>query len=145
MVVDNDATKPVDWLENEPETIPDPEAEKPEEWDVSRFLPAKALTDNQDEEDGDWIAPMVTNPKCEEAAGCGPWTAPKIRNPEYKGKWTVPKIANPDYKGEWAPKQIANPAFFEDSHPSDFTKIAGIGIELWTMTEDILCKLTRSQ
>lgn len=47
-------------------------------------------------------------------------------------------IANPDYKGVWAPKQISNPAHFEDKSPSDFTKIAGIGIELWTMTEDIL-------
>ena len=84
---------------------------------------------------------MVPNPKCEEGAGCGPWSAPKVRNPEYKGKWTIPKIANPDYKGEWAPRQISNPAFFEDSSPSDFTKIAGIGIELWTMTEDILCML----
>ena len=28
---------PVDWLEEEPETIPDPDAEKPEEWDVSDF------------------------------------------------------------------------------------------------------------
>ena len=82
---------------------------------------------------------MVPNPKCEDGAGCGPWSAPKVRNPEYKGKWTIPKIANPDYKGEWAPRQIANPAFFEDSSPSDFTKIAGIGIELWTMTEDIVC------
>ena len=35
MIVDTSATKPEDWLENEPETIPDPEAEKPEEWDVS--------------------------------------------------------------------------------------------------------------
>jgi len=33
------------WLENEPATIPDPDAEKPEEWD--------------DEEDGDWVAPSV--------------------------------------------------------------------------------------
>lgn len=84
---------------------------------------------------------MVPNPKCEEAAGCGPWTPAKIRNPAYKGKWTIPKIPNPAYKGEWAPRQISNPAFFEDNSPSDFTKIAGIGIELWTMTEDILCKL----
>lgn len=38
----------------------------------------------QDEEDGDWIAPLVPNPKCEDVAGCGPWTQPKIRNPEYK-------------------------------------------------------------
>lgn len=124
MITDTSATKPEDWLENEPETIPDPEAEKPEEWD--------------DEEDGDWIPPMVPNPKCEEAAGCGPWTAPKVRNPAYKGKWTIPKIPNPAYKGEWAPRQISNPAFFVDNSPSDFTKIAGIGIELWTMTEDIL-------
>jgi hypothetical protein len=35
------------------------DAEKPEEWD--------------DEEDGDWIAPTVHNPKCEEAPGCGEW------------------------------------------------------------------------
>jgi calnexin len=35
MITDTSATKPEDWLENEPETIPDPEAEKPEEWDVS--------------------------------------------------------------------------------------------------------------
>jgi hypothetical protein len=35
------------------------DAEKPEEWD--------------DEEDGDWIAPTVRNPKCEEAPGCGEW------------------------------------------------------------------------
>ena len=70
--------------------IPDPEAEKPEEWDVgtricynsSAYL--QAITLMQDEEDGDWIAPMVPNPRCEEAAGCGPWTQPKIRNPDYK-------------------------------------------------------------
>lgn len=35
------------------------DAEKPEEWD--------------DEEDGDWIAPTVHNPKCDEAPGCGEW------------------------------------------------------------------------
>ena len=38
MVTDTSATKPEDWLENEPETIPDPEAEKPEEWDVSSIM-----------------------------------------------------------------------------------------------------------
>lgn len=57
-----------------------------------------------------------------------------------QGKWTVPKIPNPEYKGVWAPAKIANPQFFEDSSPADFTKIGGIGIELWTMTEDILCE-----
>lgn len=51
---------PDGWLEDEPDVIPDPDAEKPEEWD--------------DEEDGDWIAPVVSNPKCEDAPGCGPWS-----------------------------------------------------------------------
>jgi hypothetical protein len=37
------------------------DAEKPEEWD--------------DEEDGEWIGPVVENPKCKEASGCGPWKA----------------------------------------------------------------------
>ncbi len=45
---------------------------------------ANRLPAVQDEEDGDWIAPIVPNPKCEEASGCGTWTQPKIRNPDYK-------------------------------------------------------------
>ena len=26
-----------------------------------------------DEEDGDWVAPTVPNPKCDEVSGCGKW------------------------------------------------------------------------
>lgn len=47
-------------------------------------------------------------------------------------------IDNPDYKGVWAPRKIANPDFFEDKTPSNFEPMAGIGIELWTMQEEIL-------
>jgi len=48
-------------------------------------------------------------------------------------------IDNPEYKGEWAPRKIANPNFFEDLTPvKSLSKIGGVGIELWTMTEDIL-------
>lgn len=44
------------------------DATKPEEWD--------------DQEDGDWIAPTVPNPKCADAAGCGEWKRfVKIKNP----------------------------------------------------------------
>jgi hypothetical protein len=39
-------------------TVPE-DATKPEEWD--------------DQEDGEWIAPTVANPKCIDAAGCGKW------------------------------------------------------------------------
>ena len=74
-ILDDEVQKPEGWLDNEPLSIPDPggyfqafalrstythlDAEKPEEWD--------------DEEDGDWIAPTVPNPKCDEAPGCGEW------------------------------------------------------------------------
>ncbi|KAJ3930798.1 MAG: Calreticulin family-domain-containing protein [Lentinula lateritia] len=124
-IVDTEAEKPEGWLDDEPLIIPDPDAEKPEEWD--------------DEEDGDWIAPTVSNPKCAEAPGCGEWKPPMKANPAYKGKWYAPMIDNPAYKGEWAPRKIANPDFFEDLTPvRSLSKIGGVGIELWTMTEDIL-------
>jgi len=124
-IVDAEAVKPEGWLDNEPESIPDPDAPKPEEW--------------IDEEDGDWVAPVIRNPKCEEAPGCGVWKAPFKANPDYKGKWYAPMIDNPAYVGEWSPKKIANPAYFEDKNPvKSLNKIGAVGIELWTMTEDIL-------
>ncbi|KZS93540.1 Calreticulin-domain-containing protein [Sistotremastrum niveocremeum HHB9708] len=124
-IEDLEATKPEDWLDDEPEFVPDPSVEKPEEWD--------------DEEDGDWIAPTIRNPKCDEVSGCGEWKRPFTRNPDYKGKWTAPYIDNPAYKGIWAPRKIPNPAYFEDLDPiKSLNKIGGVGIELWTMTEDIL-------
>ena len=101
------------------------DAEKPEEWD--------------DEEDGDWIAPTVRNSKCDEAPGCGEWKRPFKANPAYKGKWYAPMIDNPAYKGEWAPSKIPNPNYFEDNTPvKSLIPIGGVGIELWSMTEDIL-------
>jgi len=124
-ILDEDAEKPEGWLDDEPLTIPDPDAEKPEEWD--------------DEEDGDWVAPTVPNSKCDEAPGCGEWKRPYKPNPLYKGKWFAPLVDNPAYKGEWAPRKIPNPDYFEDLTPAkSLNKIGGVGIELWTMTEDIL-------
>ncbi|KAF4612297.1 hypothetical protein D9613_004072 [Agrocybe pediades] len=124
-ILDEDAVKPEGWLDDEPLTIPDPDATRPEEWD--------------DEEDGEWIAPTVPNPKCSEAPGCGEWKRPYKPNPAYKGKWSAPMISNPAYKGVWMPRKIDNPDYFEDNTPvQSLSKIGGIGIELWTMTEDIL-------
>jgi hypothetical protein len=124
-ILDEDAVKPEGWLDDEPQTIPDPDATKPDEWD--------------DDEDGDWVAPVVPNSKCAEAPGCGEWNRPHKANPDYKGKWYAPQIDNPAYKGEWAPRKIANPGWFEDLTPvKTLSKIGGVGIELWTMTEDIL-------
>lgn len=49
---------------------------------------------------------QMSNPKCKQAAGCGPWEVPMIPNPDYKGVWKAPKVDNPDYKGAWAPRRI---------------------------------------
>ena len=57
---------------------------KPDDWD--------------DEEDGEWEPPLVSNPKCATAPGCGEWQRPTKANPDYKGKWTPPLIDNPKYK-----------------------------------------------
>lgn len=125
-IPDETSVKPENWLEDEALTVPDPSAIKPEEWD--------------DEEDGEWIAPLVPNPKCQsdEVEGCGPWSAPMIPNPKWKGIWSPGLMKNPDYTGDWEPRQIENPNWFEDLNPSNFNPIAGIGFELWTMDEDIL-------
>lgn len=46
--------QPEGWLDNEPDYAPDPEAEMPSDWD--------------EEEDGQWEAPMVANPKVKQAS-----------------------------------------------------------------------------
>lgn len=87
----------------------DPAATIPEDWDF--------------EMDGEWEAPLVDNPICEKAPGCGTWKAPLISNPNYKGKWRAPLIKNPNYRGKWTPRKIANPDFFEDLNPYKMTPI----------------------
>lgn len=116
-IPDMSIDKPAGWWDDEPEKIPDPTAEVPEDWD--------------EEDDGIWEAPLVTNPKCSDP-GCGKWNRPLIDNPDYKGKWVHPQIDNPDYIGEWAPKQIENPNFFVDESPFDFPAIGAVSIEVMT-------------
>lgn len=123
-IIDPTAVKPEGWLDNAAEYIGDPSAEKPEDWD--------------EEMDGEWEAPQIPNPECETAPGCGVWEAPMMSNPNYKGKWKSPVIDNPNYQGVWTPRKIQNPNYFEDFHPYKMTPIVAIGLELWSMTSDIL-------
>ncbi|XP_055386055.1 calnexin isoform X2 [Condylostylus longicornis] len=123
-IPDPNAVKPDGWLDDEPEMIPDPSASKPEDWDISI--------------DGEWEAPLIDNPACEKAVGCGEWSPLLITNPEYKGKWRPPMIENPNYQGKWSPRKILNPDFYEDLEPFKLTPIAAVGIELWSMSSDIL-------
>ncbi len=62
------------------------------------LVEAKQPADWDEEEDGEWEAPKIKNPKCETAPGCGEWKRPLKPNPAYKGKWTAPLIDNPAYK-----------------------------------------------
>jgi len=103
MMEDPDDKKPEDWVEDE--MIVDPDAEKPEDWD--------------DEDDGDWEAPMIPNPDYQ-----GPWSPQEIDNPDYKGPWEHPKIPNPDFK------EVHNPAH---RLPINF-----IGFDLWQVKSGTL-------
>ena len=95
---DPEDTKPADWG-SEPEEIADPEAEKPDDWD--------------EEDDGEWEAPM-------------------IRNPKFQGEWKAKRIANPDFKGIWAAKRIANPEYETDAELYHARKpLAAVGIDVW--------------
>eukprot|EP00069_Balaena_mysticetus_P020019 bmy_02682T0 len=118
---DSSVVKPDGWLDNEPKFIPDPNAEKPIDW-------------NEDM-DGEWEAPQISNPACQ--IGCGEWSPPMIDNPKYKGVWRPPMIDNPNYQGIWSPRKIPNPDYFEDSHPFLLTSFRALGLELWSMTSDI--------
>merc|ERR1719152_695211 len=114
---DPNDSKPKDWVDAA--KIDDPDASKPADWD--------------DEEDGEWEAPEVANPKCAKAPGCGVWTPPKVDNPDYKGKWYPPQVDNPAYKGPWAPRKITNKEFFEPKNPSKNLKPVGaVAVEVWT-------------
>ncbi|XP_059616199.1 calnexin-like [Phlebotomus argentipes] len=142
-IPDPDTQKPADWDEDAPPQIPDPNAMKPEGWldDEEEMISDSNAVKPDDwdtDMDGEWEAPLVPNPVCEKAVGCGVWKAPLIQNPNYKGKWRAPLIDNPNYQGKWAPKKIPNPDFFEDLRPFRMTTIAAVGIELWSMSSDIL-------
>ncbi|XP_046747740.1 calnexin isoform X1 [Diprion similis] len=123
-IIDEEAVMPDGWLEDESAMIPDSSAIKPEDWD--------------NEMDGDWEPPMLSNPLCEKAPGCGPWKQPLKQNPRFRGKWLAPLINNPNYKGKWMPRLIHNPAYFNDEHPFKMTPIFAVGFELWSMSPDIL-------
>merc|ERR1719446_532005 len=81
------------------EKIADPDATKPEDWD--------------DEDDGEWEAPLIDNP-------------------DFKGEWEPKMIENPAYKGEWSPKQIDNPKYEAGVQLANYESMY-VGFELWTV------------
>ncbi len=126
-IKDPNVSKPSDWVDAK--KIPDPTDVKPEGYDdVPKEIPdpdAKKPDDWDDEEDGEWEAPMIDNP-------------------DYKGPWRPKMIDNPDYKGEWVHPMIPNPDYAED--PELHARCNGcthVGFELWqvksgTVFDDII-------
>merc|ERR1712029_707750 len=112
-IPDPDDKKPDDWSDES--MIDDPEDKKPDDWVEEKRIvdsEAKKPDDWDDEEDGEWEAPMKDNP-------------------EYKGDWSVKRISNPAYKGIWEAKKIANPEFAEDPDLYKYADFGFIGFDLW--------------
>jgi len=112
-IKDPQSKKPEDWVDDA--KIDDPDDKKPEDWEKPELIPdteAKKPEDWDDEEDGEWEAPM-------------------INNPEYKGEWKPKKIDNPAYKGEWVHPEIDNPEYTPDPLMYKYDDIGAVGFEIW--------------
>merc|ERR1712028_184059 len=112
-IEDPEDKKPSDWSDDS--MIDDPEDKKPDEWVTEKRKvdgAAKKPDDWDDEEDGEWEAPMIDNP-------------------EFKGEWSIKRISNPAYKGIWEAKKIANPDYVDDKSVYSFDDFGFIGFDLW--------------
>merc|ERR1712190_367952 len=112
-ISDPEDKKPEDWVMDS--MMDDPEDKKPEDWVEDKRIvdsEAKKPDDWDDEEDGEWEAPMKDNP-------------------EYKGEWRVKRISNPEYKGVWEAKKIDNPEFEDDNEVYKYADFGFIGFDLW--------------
>ena len=96
-MVDPEDKKPDDWAD-QPEEIADPEASQPDDWD--------------EEEDGKWEAPMISNPK-------------------FQGEWKPKMIPNPAYKGVWKAKDIPNPEYEADDSLGEYADFSAVAIDIW--------------
>merc|ERR1712056_426 len=112
-IADPDDKKPDDWADDS--MIDDPEDKKPADWVTEKRIvdsEAKKPDDWDDEEDGEWEAPMKDNP-------------------EFKGEWYGKRISNPAYKGIWEAKKIANPEYEDDDSVYKFDDFGFLGFDLW--------------
>merc|ERR1711866_32222 len=112
-ISDPDDKKPSDWSDES--MIDDPEDKKPSDWvEDKRIVDSDATKpdDWDDEEDGEWEAPMKDNPA-------------------YKGDWYGKRISNPAYKGIWEAKKIANPEYEDDDSVYSYADFGFLGFDLW--------------
>ncbi|WJX47857.1 hypothetical protein P8452_34499 [Trifolium repens] len=126
-IPDPDDNKPEDW--DEREKIPDPNAVKPDDWDENAPL---EIVDEEAEKPEGWLDdepeeiddPEATKPEDWDDEEDGEWEAPKITNPNCEsapgcGEWKRPMKKNPAYKGKWHAPLIENPAYKGIWKPQD--------------------------
>jgi len=112
-ISDPEDKKPSDWVEDS--MMDDPQDKKPDDWvEEKRIVDAEAKKpdDWDDEEDGEWEAPMKDNPA-------------------FKGEWSIKRISNPAYKGFWEAKKIDNPEYEDDDSVYKYADFGFIGFDLW--------------
>ncbi|KAJ3089903.1 hypothetical protein HK100_007622 [Physocladia obscura] len=112
-IKDPSASKPEDWIDTA--TIADPEDKKPDGWDD---IPP-TIVDADAVQPEDWDEEMD-----------GEWEAPKVSNPEYKGEWKPKQIPNPEYKGPWVHPEISNPEYVDDAEIYHSVN-SYVGFDLW--------------
>ncbi|CAM6040781.1 unnamed protein product [Sphagnum compactum] len=118
-IPDPEDKKPEDW--DERAKIPDPEASKPDDWDEDA---PKEIEDEEAEKPEGWLDDEpdevddldAVKPEDWDDEEDGEWEPPKIINPKCEeapgcGEWTRPTKKNPAYKGKWKAPHIDNPAY----------------------------------
>merc|ERR1712176_1354090 len=109
-ISDPDDKKPEDWSDES--MIDDPAEKKPDDWVEEKRIvdsEAKKPDDWDDEEDGEWEAPMKDNPA-------------------YKGDWTAKRISNPAYKGFWEAKRLQTQNMRMTMRSTNSMTLASLGL-----------------
>merc|ERR1711920_551168 len=90
-----------DWELLKPKQIPDPEDKKPEDWVMDSMM-----DDPEDKKPEDWVEDKrivdseAKKPDDWDDEEDGEWEAPMKDNPAYKGEWYVKRISNPEYEDD---------------------------------------------
>ncbi|KAI4343533.1 hypothetical protein L6164_010871 [Bauhinia variegata] len=146
ILIDGEEKKKANFLSSEdfepplipPQTIPDPDDKKPEDWDERAKIPdlnavkpddwdedaPMEIEDEEAEKPEGWLDdepeeiddPEATKPEDWDDEEDGEWEAPKIDNPKCEagpgcGEWKRPMKRNPAYKGKWHAPLIDNPNY----------------------------------
>lgn len=121
-----------DWSFLPPMKIKDPEAKKPEDWDDKPKIDDPEDTKPADWEQPEYIAdPEATKPEDWDDEMDGEWEPPQITNPGYKGEWKPKQIDNPSYKGPWVHPEIDNPEYVPDDKLYRQPEVCAVGFDLW--------------